>query len=206
MDVNEKLLGQIRQYLSSQASSGDREAINLLQELFTVLAKSELARNLTAAEFSDQLFKTWQSIANEQVGDNFWSYPIPLEDISQSLEISIEHLCEHLAAATIPSLQLISGRGHNYQVGQVSVAALTFHQDSNAGTPTTTKAKQTKKQNSGASIAVEFALGDRVRVTAKRPQYANQTGTVDQIISVSCRVKLDNGWMAFLPKDCLEKF
>ncbi|NJK60402.1 MAG: nitrile hydratase subunit beta [Oscillatoriales cyanobacterium SM2_1_8] len=51
----------------------------------------------------------------------------------------------------------------------------------------------------------DFQVGDRVRVTAQRPQYANCTGVITQTISVSCRVKLDNGWQAFLPYHCLEK-
>ena len=50
-----------------------------------------------------------------------------------------------------------------------------------------------------------FKVGDRIRVNANRPQYIDQTGTIEQIISVSCRIKLDNGWIAFLPNYCLEK-
>ena len=41
-------------------------------------------------------------------------------------------------------------------------------------------------------------------VNANRQQYANHKGVVEQVISVSCRVKLDNGWTAFLPNHCLD--
>ena len=49
-----------------------------------------------------------------------------------------------------------------------------------------------------------FKVGDRVAVNANRQQYANHKGVVEQVISVSCRVKLDNGWTAFLPNHCLD--
>lgn len=67
------------------------------------------------------------------------------------------------------------------------------------------RSKSAKRETQTTNPRGDFQVGDRVRVSNERPQYGNLTGTVEQVISVSCRVQLDNGWSAFLPHQYLEK-
>ncbi|CAN1210563.1 hypothetical protein TUMEXPCC7403_10230 [Tumidithrix helvetica PCC 7403] len=212
------LLRQIQDYLRSQADKGDRQAQQLLIQVLTFLLDDNSSPNQAEAspraeseikislDFDRKLFDTWQELANEQVGDNFWSYPIAFEELAEAMGITVERFVQLVTPLQIGNLQLIQGRSHNYTVGEQMAASLTFHpkqskeakSDRVAADVKTTAKSQTKEK-------ATFRVGDRVQVNANRPQYANQVGTVDQVISVSCRVKLDNGWSAFLPNHCLDK-
>ncbi|MDX1976487.1 MAG: hypothetical protein SFT94_02335 [Pseudanabaenaceae cyanobacterium bins.68] len=157
-------------------------------ELYTEL--KQLAPPLDL-DFAKQLFTAWQRLASEQVGENFWSLPIPLEQIADELEVAVPAIAEQLdrsclvdLPAQFGNLQLIKNRASTGQ-------AVTFH-------PPASPAEANPNE-------LKFLVGDRVRVNGQRPQYANHTGTVTQVISVSCRIALDNGWSAFLPHHCLEK-
>jgi len=126
------------------------------------------------------------------------------EDLAETMEISVDIFVQYLANVQIGSLQLIQGRGYNYQVNGLQAASLTFH-----SAPTLKKAAipsiNDKKQGTEhKTLGKTFKVGDRVAVNANRQQYANHKGVVEQVISVSCRVKLDNGWTAFLPNHCLD--
>ncbi len=192
--LNDELFEQIQMYLNQRVADGDRLARNLLQRLpqFSPLAAEDPA-------FSRQLFSAWQQLATQQVGENCWSYPVAFGDLANNRDVDFDLFLGQLRRISLPTMQLLPGRGQNYPIGNQEVATLTFHSH-----PFTSAASAPK--TSAKDAAAKFRVGDRVRVTGNRPQYANQTGVVEQVISVSCRVKLDNGWSAFLPNHCLEPF
>ena len=212
INVSESLFEQILEYLRARTEASDRVAKNLLKTLETVTSngtssssppKSNSDRiDDPASQFGQKLFDAWQEIADLQDGENYWSYPVMFEDLAEIMEISIDIFVKYLANIQIGSLQLIQGRGYNYQINEQPAASLTFH-----SVPTLKKAAipnvAENKQELGAKNKT-FKVGDRVCVNANRQQYANHKGVVEQVISVSCRVKLDNGWTAFLPNHCLD--
>jgi hypothetical protein len=212
VNVSESLFEQILEYLRARTEASDRVAQNLLKTLETLISSSESSRSSTksyggssedlASQFGQKLFDAWKELADLQVGENYWSYPVMFEDLAEIMEISVDQFVQYLANVQIGSLQLIQGRGYNYQVNGQQAASLTFH-----SAPTLKKAAipsvSDKKQDAVAKSKT-FKVGDRVCVNANRQQYANHKGIVEQVISVSCRVKLDNGWTAFLPNHCLD--
>ncbi len=212
VNVSESLFEQILEYLRARTEASDRVAQNLLKTLETLISSSESSRSSVksygepsedlAPQFGQKLFDAWKELADLQVGENYWSYPVMFEDIAEIMEISVDQFVQYLANVQIGSLQLIQGRGYNYQVNGQQAASLTFH-----SAPTLKKAAipsvSDKKQDAVAKNKT-FKVGDRVCVNANRQQYANHKGIVEQVISVSCRVKLDNGWTAFLPNHCLD--
>ena len=214
--VSESLFGQILEYLRARTESSDRIAENLLKTLETLTSSSTSVNSVSrsnsdrsddlASQFGQKLFDVWKELADLQVGENYWSYPVMFEDLAETMEISVDRFVQYLANVQIGSLQLIQGRGYNYQVNGQQAASLTFH-----SAPTLKKAAipniTDKKQDVGTdnkALSKNFKVGDRVCVNANRQQYADHKGTVEQVISVSCRVKLDNGWTAFLPNHCLD--
>ncbi|PZU98347.1 MAG: hypothetical protein DCE90_04325 [Pseudanabaena sp.] len=210
VNVSESLFEQVLEYLRVRSKASDHIAQNLLKALETVTAESVSVSAVAKSDpdapsppqFGQMLFDTWKELADLQVGENCWSYPVMFEDLAETMEISIDDFVRYLATVQIGSLQLIQGRGYNYQVNGQQAASLTFH-----SAPTLKKAAipnlTDKKQDSKPSSRV-FKVGDRVCVNSNRQQYANHKGVVEQVISVSCRVKLDNGWTAFLPNHCLD--
>jgi hypothetical protein len=214
VNVSESLYEQLVAYLRTRSESNDQVARILLQSLEksasdqpsgTAKSSNGDRHHDLAPQFATKLFEAWQELADLQVGENYWSYPIMFEDLAENMEISVDEFVEYLAHVQIGSLQLIQGRGFNYQVNNQLAASLTFH-----SAPTPKKAAipnvATKKAAASPAAKIEtFKIGDRVRVNANRQQYANHTGVVEQVISVSCRVKLDNGWTAFLPNHCLDR-
>ncbi|GBO56772.1 hypothetical protein APA_5107 [Pseudanabaena sp. lw0831] len=213
VNVSESLFEQILEYLRVRTEASDRIAENLLKALKN-LASSSTADSVhqstsdriddLATQFGQKLFDAWKELADLQVGENYWSYPVMFEDLAETMEISVDIFVQYLANVQIGSLQLIQGRGYNYQVNGQQAASLTFH-----SAPTLKKAAipniNDKKQGADhKSFGKTFKVGDRVAVNANRQQYANHKGVVEQVISVSCRVKLDNGWTAFLPNHCLD--
>ena len=216
VNVSESLFGQILEYLRARTEASDRIAQNLLKTLENLTSESTSKDSVTksnrdraddlVSRFGQKLFDAWKELADLQVGENYWSYPVMFEDIAETMEISVDSFVQHLANIQIGSLQLIQGRGYNYQVNGQQAASLTFH-----SVPTLKKAAIPNlaggKQGSGTENkppSKVFKVGDRVAVNANRQQYANHQGVVEQVISVSCRVKLDNGWTAFLPNHCLD--
>ncbi len=216
VNVSESLFGQILEYLRARTEASDRIAQNLLKTLENLTSESTSKDSVTksnrdraddlVSQFGQKLFDAWKELADLQVGENYWSYPVMFEDIAETMEISVDSFVQHLANIQIGSLQLIQGRGYNYQVNGQQAASLTFH-----SVPTLKKAAIPNlaggKQGSGTENkppSKVFKVGDRVAVNANRQQYANHQGVVEQVISVSCRVKLDNGWTAFLPNHCLD--
>jgi hypothetical protein len=213
VNVSESLFEQILEYLRVRTEASDRIAENLLRTLKALTSssaadsahKSNSDRiNDLAPQFGQKLFDAWKELADLQVGENYWSYPVMFEDLAESMEISVDIFVQYLANIQIGSLQLIQGRGYNYQVNGQQAASLTFH-----SAPTPKKAVipsiHDKKQGvEHKTLGKTFKVGDRVAVNANRQQYANHKGVVEQVISVSCRVKLDNGWTAFLPNHCLD--
>lgn len=209
VNVSDSLFEQILAYLRTRTEASDRVAQNLLKTLETLTnnATSSVTKSTSdriedlASQFGQKLFEAWQELADLQVGENYWSYPVMFEDLAETMEISVDRFVQYLANIQIGSLQLIQGRGYNYQVNGQQAASLTFH-----SAPTLKKAAipnlSDKKQETGKNKT--FKVGDRVCVNANRQQYANHKGVVEQVISVSCRVKLDNGWTAFLPNHCLD--
>ncbi len=136
-----------------------------------------------APPLAEALFQHWRARAEAEVGESFWSYPIPLEDLAQDLGLSATELRSHIARWGRADCQLVDSRDSRS-------ATVAFH-------------PAPKRREVPPST---FQVGDRVRVTtAQRLQYFNCTGVITQTISVSCRVQLDNGWQAFLPYHCLEK-
>ncbi len=131
---------------------------------------------------AEALFQHWRLRAEAEVGESFWSYPIPLEDLAQDLGLTAPELRSHIARWGRDDCQVVDSRDSRS-------ATVAFH-------------PAPKRREVPPST---FQVGDRVRVTAQRPQYFNCTGVITQTISVSCRVQLDNGWQAFLPYHCLEK-
>lgn len=212
VNVSESLFEQILEYLRARTEASDRVAQNLLKTLETLISSSTSSNSVAkppsdradnlASQFGQKLFDAWKELADLQVGENFWSYPVMFEDLAETMEISVDRFVQYLANVQIGSLQLIQGRGYNYQVNGQQAASLTFH-----SAPTLKKAAipnvAEKKQDVNAKSKA-FKVGDRVIVNANRQQYANHKGIVEQVISVSCRVKLDNGWTAFLPNHCLD--
>jgi len=163
--------------------------------------------------FGHRLFETWRSLAVEEIGENFWSYPITIAALAAEMSVSLEQFTQYLDLpdlhTSLPSLQVLKNRLPNSQ-------ALTFHPFNQPvkANPTSQKISTKKPSHSLTKDLAQslepveppkFIVGDRVRINQQRPQYANHTGTVTQVISVSCRVALDNGWSAFLPHHCLEK-
>ena len=214
VNVSESLFEQILEYLRARTEVSDRVAENLLKTLENLTSthtsidsapksNSDRSDDL-ASQFGQKLFDAWQEIADLQVGENYWSYPVMFEDLAETMEISVDRFVQCLANVQIGSLQLVQGRGYNYQVNGQQAASLTFH-----SVPTLKKAAipniLDKKQSAeNKKPSKNFKVGDRVCVNANRQQYANHKGIVEQVISVSCRVKLDNGWTAFLPNHCLD--
>ena len=219
VNVSESLFEQILEYLRVKAEESDRVAHNLLKTLETLVSNPVPTGSVTkpngdrdddlssqsGSQFGQKLFDAWQELADLQVGENYWSYPVMFEDLAEAMEISVDRFVQYLANVQIGSLQLIQGRGYNYQVNGQQAASLTFH-----SAPTLKKAAipkvSDKKQDGSAdkTLSKTFKVGDRVIVNANRQQYANHKGVIEQVISVSCRVKLDNGWTAFLPNHCLD--
>lgn len=210
VNVSEYLFEQVLEYLRLRTNANDPIAQNLLKALgtitvesFSVNAAAKLERDESIPpQFGQMLFDTWEELADLQVGENCWSYPVMFEDLAETMEISIENFVRYLATVQIGSLQLIQGRGYNYQVNGQQAASLTFH-----SAPTLKKAaipNLTDKKQDSKTVSKVFKVGDRVCVNSNRQQYANHKGVVEQVISVSCRVKLDNGWTAFLPNHCLD--
>lgn len=163
--------------------------------------------------FGQRLFETWRSLAVEEIGESFWSYPITIAALAAEMSVSLEQFTQYLDLSdlhtSLPSLQVLKNRLPNSQ-------ALTFHPFNQPvkANPTSQKISTKKPSHSSTKDLAQslepveppkFIVGDRVRINQQRPQYANHTGTVTQVISVSCRVALDNGWSAFLPHHCLEK-
>jgi len=189
--ISESIFRQTVQYLTSQSNNGDRPAQELLKIWQSVLPNSE-----AIPDFDRRLFTTWQELADLQIGENCWSYPVPIADIAENLSVSIENLIQHLETTQIQSLQLLPGRGINYIIKSNQIGDLAFHSAPNFSKSPTDLLKGNE---------TVFKVGDRIKVNGNRPQYANQTGTIEQVISVSCRIKFDNDWIAFLPNHCLEK-
>jgi len=213
VNVSESLFGQILEYLRARTEASDRVAESLLKTL-EILTSSSTASYVNKSngdreadlqlQFGQKLFDAWKELADLQVGENYWSYPVMFEDLAEAMEISVDRFVQYLSNVQIGSLQLIQGRGYNYQVNGQQAASLTFH-----SAPTLKKAAipniTDKKQGADhKSLNKTFKVGDHVVVNANRQQYANHKGVVEQVISVSCRVKLDNGWTAFLPNHCLD--
>jgi hypothetical protein len=213
VNVSESLFEQILEYLRVRTEASDRIAEKLLKELKPLTSSSNLDSvhksnsdrvDELASQFGQKLFDAWQELADLQVGENYWSYPVMFEDLAETMEMSVDIFVQYLTNVQIGSLQLMQGRGYNYQVNGQQAASLTFH-----SAPTLKKAAipnvNEKKQGADhKSPSKNFKVGDRVAVNANRQQYANHKGVVEQVISVSCRVKLDNGWTAFLPNHCLD--
>lgn len=212
VNVSESLFEQILEYLRTRTEASDRVAQNLLKTLETLISSSASPNSATksnrdrdddlASQFGQKLFDAWKELADLQVGENFWSYPVMFEDLAETMEVSVDRFIQYLANVQIGSLQLIQGRGYNYQVNGQQAASLTFH-----SAPTLKKAvipNVADKRQDLSTRNKTFKVGDRVCVNANRQQYANHKGIVEQVISVSCRVKLDNGWTAFLPNHCLD--
>jgi hypothetical protein len=213
VNVSESLFEQVLEYLRVRTEASDRIAEKLLKTLKTLTSSSTIDSvqksnsdrvDELASQFGQKLFDAWQELADLQVGENYWSYPVMFEDLAETMEISVDIFVQYLANVQIGSLQLMQGRGYNYQVNGQQAASLTFH-----SAPTLKKAAipnvNEKKQSADhKSPSKNFKVGDRVAVNANRQQYANHKGVVEQVISVSCRVKLDNGWTAFLPNHCLD--
>jgi len=204
------LFEQILEYLRASTEASDRVAQDLLKTLETLATSNASTNSVTkskshqiddlSSQFAQKLFDAWKELADLQVGENYWSYPVMFEDIAEIMEISVDSFVQHLASIHIGSLQLIQGRGYNYQVNGQQAASLTFH-----SAPTLKKAAIPQISDKKSETKNKtFKVGDRVCVNANRQQYANHKGTVEQVISVSCRVKLDNGWTAFLPNHCLD--
>ncbi|OYQ65311.1 hypothetical protein B9G53_07850 [Pseudanabaena sp. SR411] len=212
VNVSESLFEQVLEYLRARTEASDRVAERLLKTLETLtsssttssVTKSNDRADALESQFGQKLFDAWKELADLQVGENYWSYPVMFEDLAEAMEISVDRFVQYLSNVQIGSLQLIQGRGYNYQVNGQQAASLTFH-----SAPTLKKAAipniTDKKQGADhKSLSKNFKVGDRVVVNANRQQYANHKGVVEQVISVSCRVKLDNGWTAFLPNHCLD--
>jgi hypothetical protein len=175
-------------------------------------------------DFSVRLFEAWRLLASDEIGENFWSYQIKITEIADEMAMPIHQFIQNLELLDQANLQVIKNRGIN-QADQL----LTFHpiaepaktskstskSGSKSGSKSSSKLNpnSSEKQsaiNSTQNVVIneqstKFVVGDRIRINEQRPQYALHTGTVTQVISVSCRVALDNGWSAFLPHHCLEK-
>ena len=212
VNVSESLFDQVLEYLRVRIEEGDRVAQNLLKNLEPLTSsdnsiKSAISNNNARLEeieanFGQKLFESWRELADLQVGENYWSYPVMFEDLAENMEISVESFVQYLTNVQIGSLQLIQGRGYNYPINGQQAASLTFH-----SAPTLKKAaipNVSDKKQETVTKNKTFKVGDRVCVNSNRQQYANHKGVVEQVISVSCRVKLDNGWTAFLPNHCLD--
>jgi hypothetical protein len=213
VNVSESLFEQVLEYLRVRTEASDRIAEKLLKTLKTLTSSSTVNSvqksnsdrvDELASQFGQKLFDAWKELADLQVGENYWSYPVMFEDLAETMEISVDIFVQYLANVQIGSLQLMQGRGYNYLVNGQQAASLTFH-----SAPTLKKAAipnvNEKKQGADHKASGKnFKVGDRVAVNANRQQYANHKGVVEQVISVSCRVKLDNGWTAFLPNHCLD--
>jgi hypothetical protein len=217
--ISEELFKQIQVYLLSLSEHGDPHAQELLTEmqhqehvktdisLQPPLSLPTALPKLSQAEFTQKLFNAWQELAQDEIGENFWSYPIAIDDIADAMAMETETLVHHLTDFEVDRIQLIQTRGHNYQIGKQKAASLTFHPIAHPHARESKPSRVPPKSENGVLIEDEtaFKVGDRVRVNNLRPQYANLSGTVSQVISVSCRVQLDNGWSAFLPNHCLDR-
>jgi hypothetical protein len=221
--ISEALFEQLQTYLGSLSDRGDRQAQELLvqiqQEIDSdrteasaqVTAMHSTSLSLTKVEFAQKLFDNWQELAQEEIGENFWSYPVLIRDIADAMEMDPETLAHYLTTFDVDRIQLIQTRGHNYTIGKQKAASLTFHPASQIKQHHSQHQQRTpsapSKSENGILIEDEtaFKVGDRVRVNSRRQQYANLCGPVSQVISVSCRVQLDNGWSAFLPNHCLDR-
>jgi hypothetical protein len=216
VNVSESLFEQILEYLRVRTEASDRVAQSLLKTLENLASANAPINSVTkkssvnlsdrpdemATQFGQKLFDSWQELADLQVGENYWSYPVMFEDLAEIMEVSVDRFVQYLANIQIGSLQLIQGRGFNYQVNGQQAASLTFHSPPTLKKAAIPKVIENKQESSPKNKA--FKVGDRVCVNANRQQYANHKGVVEQVISVSCRVKLDNGWTAFLPNHCLD--
>jgi len=189
--ISESTFRKTLEYLTAHANNGDRPATELLNLLQVYSSPANLE---SIPDFDKRLFAAWKELVELQIGENCWSYSVSFDDLAENLGISVAKLIQHLETTQIDSLQLLAARGTNYTVKSLQVGDLAFHSDPNLS-----------KVNTSKVLEVIFKVGDRIRVNANRPQYINQMGVVDQVISVSCRIKLDNGWVAFLPNHCLEK-
>jgi hypothetical protein len=227
--ISEALFKQIQTYLDSLSEQGDLQAQELLMQIQQEIDNTKHAKNaksealspaspdqspslsLTKAEFTKKLLDIWQELAQEEIGENFWSYPVLIRDIADEMDMEPETLVHYLTTFEVDRIQLIQTRGHNYTIGKQKAASLTFHPVIRPNERTNQRQEKVSRPPSKSEngILIEdqtaFKVGDRVRVNSHRQQYANLCGTVSQVISVSCRVQLDNGWSAFLPNHCLDR-
>jgi hypothetical protein len=225
--ISEALFKQVQTYLNNLSDRGDLQAKELLVQIHHEIDKvsgltlapdptTEVTTlGLSKNEFAKKLFDNWQELAQEEIGENFWSYPVLIRDIADAMEIEPETLAHYLNTFEVDRIQLIQTRGHNYTIGKQKAASLTFHpitrhsdrSHARPNQPEERLSRSPNKSENGILIEDEtaFKVGDRVRVNGRRQQYANLCGTVSQVISVSCRIQLDNGWSAFLPNHCLDR-
>ena len=106
VNVSESLFEQILEYLRVRTEASDRVAQKLLKTLETLTsvngATGSAAANFTvnsgdrtndrsmdrlddiASQFGQKLFDAWKELADLQVGENNWSYPVMIEDIAGS--------------------------------------------------------------------------------------------------------------------------
>jgi len=208
INISESTFRKTLEYLTNQAGDGDRLAIELLA-LLQSHTQSLNADNIEPIpNFDRRLFTAWKELAELQIGhigENCWSFPVPFADLAENLSIPIENLIRYLETTEIDCLQLLAGRSTNYLIKSQQVGDLAFHSDPNFSKLSTKLSTNTSVKTTKTDIKLILKVGDRIRVNANRPQYIDQTGTIEQVISVSCRVKLDNDWIAFLPNHCLEK-
>ncbi len=189
--IPNELWQQICHYLRDRSTAGDRAAAALWAQA-SALSSDPPSETV---EFSQRLFQAWQDIARDAAGEAFWSYPVPLDELAEAIDCTPEALASALDRVQLERMQIVAGRSEGYAVGDRRISALTFHPPS--ATPTSLP---------GGDGSPALAVGDRVRVVAPdRPQYDGREGEIEQILSVSCRIRLSNGWSAFLPQRCLQR-
>lgn len=80
--------------------------------------------------FPTMLRQAWEAKAREQVGDNLYGHPVTLKVIFEGFSMPWDDFLEQVSLATRLDgfMELVGLRGHNYQVGDRRVAAITYHQ------------------------------------------------------------------------------
>ncbi|RUS94450.1 hypothetical protein DSM106972_093450 [Dulcicalothrix desertica PCC 7102] len=157
-----RLLEQKVSNLSEQVAALTQNSDNrLTADHYLPLASSDEA--FDQQRFSIELFKTWQRITLEQIGElNHFGYLVTIDAIARSgfSEMGLEKFIKYLAGVRIPEIKLKAGQQNNYKVGNHNAWTLTFDRE-----PAQTSSEKTESQQLMTTTPLkQSALAKRLQV------------------------------------------
>ena len=118
---------EVWEHLNDYADSQGVSVADVVERWVYTLPRS----NQTSEDspFSIRLWQVFESIARSEVGDNLYGHPVRLKAIFTAFSMPWDEFLSAIASvvASDASVELITCRGQNYQVGDRRAAALTYH-------------------------------------------------------------------------------